>query len=177
MGHKRLFQGEGREHPKELIGKGGSRMLETADKLLGWSPRGAELRSESRQSWGLWATHYPDGNGELWKSLGWRVGSANSSYATVGLKDRVYLRNIIFQKYRCHLCFIATVAPGSRLPGLRRRRHRISVPAELYVVKPKQNTRAHKVHPRSCKHQEEIQITQRNSILEIVLGTILGRGS
>ena len=37
----RLFQGEGREHPKELMGKGGSRMLETADKLLGWSPRGA----------------------------------------------------------------------------------------------------------------------------------------
>lgn len=44
-----MFQGD----PEELMGKGGSRMLETADKFLGWSPRGAELSSESRQGSGL----------------------------------------------------------------------------------------------------------------------------
>ena len=45
-----MFQATGRAHAKGLLGKWGSRMLDTANNLPGWSPGGADLRLESRQN-------------------------------------------------------------------------------------------------------------------------------
>lgn len=62
-----MFQGVGRAHPKEPAVKGGSKILETAQRLFGWGPgrvEDTELAQLGSVSHAGAFVHYPDGSGE-----------------------------------------------------------------------------------------------------------------
>lgn len=58
-----MFQGVGRAYPKGLVVNGGSKMLESTNKVFGWGRGGTELRSVSHAEAFI---HYPEFTVRVW---------------------------------------------------------------------------------------------------------------
>lgn len=120
-----MFWGAGRMYAKGLMQKWGSRILETANNLSGWSPGGGHGwgsrvgRTEvwikvCESCWGICSlSRWQWGVMDKFRARGWFT-----ELQQVGLENHVFLRSIIFPKYGCHLHTIAPGTTGSRMQGL-----------------------------------------------------------